>query len=371
MLQEDFFSHIESHYKFKQPFVAYRKPNSSSVRGMLQNDDSIHTVDDFTERGFIFSPFNSEENTIIFPSEICQIITSELSFSSEKEQNETALTDSETDNKNHVELVQKGIDAIKNSQLKKVVLSRVESVSISEDNPIHIFQSLLKKYTSAFTYIWYHPSVGLWLGATPETLLNLQGQRFKTMSLAGTQPYLDTTEVEWDAKNVDEQQVVTDFIEKELIPFTERLTATPAQTIKAGQLLHLQSQISGVLKSEKLQNVISTLHPTPAVCGLPKAEAKAFILSNENYNREFYTGFLGELNLKTSTTRNSNRRNVENNAYKSIKTTSDLYVNLRCMQIKEGNVLIYVGGGITNDSNPQLEWEETVNKTQTMKSVLY
>ena len=91
------------------------------------------------------------------------------------------------------------------------------------------------------------------------------------------------------------------------------------------------------------------LHPTPAVCGLPKEEAKQFILDNELYNRDFYTGFLGELNLKGQT---------------------NLYVNLRCMQLKDNRISIYVGGGITADSNAENEWEETVIKAKVMKNAL-
>ena len=84
----------------------------------------------------------------------------------------------------------------------------------------------------------------------------------------------------------------------------------------------------------------------------------------------FIQVFLGELNIKVSQSRNSNKRNVENNAYSTIKTTSHLFVNLRCMQIKGQNALIYVGGGVTKDSNAKDEWEETVNKAQTMLCVL-
>ena len=122
--------------------------------------------------------------------------------------------------------------------------------------------------------------------------------------------------------------------------------------------------------SENLYPVIEALHPTPAVCGFPKQKAKEFILQHENYNRQYYTGFLGELNLKQSRTRNTNRRNVENNAYAVVKTYSNFYVNLRCMQLKNETALVYVGGGITRDSDPEKEWEETVNKTKTIGNVL-
>lgn len=116
--------------------------------------------------------------------------------------------------------------------------------------------------------------------------------------------------------------------------------------------------------------LVKAIHPTPAVCGFPKEAAKRFILQNENYNREFYTGYLGELNFQEIKKRNVNRRNVENRAYTSVKRVSDLYVNLRCMKVNGNQAFIFVGGGITKDSNAEAEWEETVNKTQTMKNVL-
>jgi isochorismate synthase len=143
------------------------------------------------------------------------------------------------------------------------------------------------------------------------------------------------------------------------------------ETVRAGNLLHLKSRIKCVInQNADLKSVINALHPTPAVCGFPKKEAKEFILKHENYQRGFYTGFLGELNIKESKTRNTNRRNVENNAYAVVKTNSNFYVNLRCAQIKDEKAIIYVGGGITKDSNAQKEWEETINKTKTIVKVL-
>jgi isochorismate synthase len=373
MIQKELFIAIETHYNSQRPFVAYRKPNNSFVQAILQKDHTLHTVNDFTESGFVFSPFDSKNDAILFPLEQSISINCDCVFSSEISNNTNLKSNSETSQNTydqHLELVQKGIRAITNGTFEKVVLSRVEGLPISEENPIQLFQSLLSVYPTAFVYLWYHPDIGLWLGATPETLLNIEGLRFKTMSLAGTKKHNDTSETAWGTKEINEQQIVTDYIVNNLQGVLNNINVKGPNTVKAGQLFHLQSKISGILKSDILKSVVETLHPTPAICGLPKAEAKNFILNNEKYNREFYTGFLGELNIKTSKSRNTNKRNVENNAYSSIKTTSELFVNLRCMQIKNKHALIYVGGGITKDSDPQLEWEETVNKTQTMMRVL-
>nr|WP_321224354.1 chorismate-binding protein [uncultured Psychroserpens sp.] len=377
MNEQDVFAKLEEQYSAQIPFVAYRKPNENVVNAILQDDKSIYKVKDFTENGFVFSPFDNREEAILFPLEKCKTLSFESTFFSEtsntnaRDLNKKFINNVDNEQEQHIKLVEKGIKAIHNKRFEKVVLSRVKDVPISEENPFNIFKSLLETYKTAFVYIWFHPQIGMWFGATPETLLNIKGQRFTTMSLAGTQPYNGSLDIKWDAKNINEQQLVTNFVLESLQPFVEKLEALNVQTIKAGQLLHLQSRINGVLKSNHLNRVILAVHPTPAVCGLPKTDAKDFILQNENYDREFYTGFLGELNFKVSKSRNTNRRNVENNAYNSVKTSSELFVNLRCMQMKDQHMLIYVGGGVTKDSIAQLEWEETVNKTQTMLGALF
>ncbi|UWX56131.1 chorismate-binding protein [Maribacter litopenaei] len=83
-------------------------------------------------------------------------------------------------------MVSKAIDAIKEDELKKVVLSRKKEVYVSV-SAITIFQRLINTYENALCYVWYHPQIGTWLGATPEILLKSRGNAFVTMSLAGTQ----------------------------------------------------------------------------------------------------------------------------------------------------------------------------------------
>jgi isochorismate synthase len=220
-------------------------------------------------------------------------------------------------------------------------------------------------------YCWYHPKVGLWLGATPELLFKIEGQQLTTISLAGTQAYQDNDIVKWPDKELTEQQIVTDYLTTQIAPFAIETKTSQVETVRAGNLLHLKTRLVSRLKTNtQLKAIIEALHPTPAVCGFPKEGAKNFILKNENYAREFYTGFLGELNLKQNKTRNTNQHNIKNNAYARVKTQSNFYVNLRCIQIKNEQAFIYVGGGITRDSVAENEWNETVNKTKTMLRVL-
>lgn len=366
-----FFEAIEHHYSKNLPFVVYRKPNHPTIKYWLQKDSKLHKTEAFTESGFVFAPFDLNQKSILFPQTDClysEINCDDLNVESVES---TEIISKENDRIHHIDLVSKGIESIKNDNLEKVVLSRCETKSLQDKNPITIFKRLFNFYKNAMVYCWFHPKVGLWIGATPELLFNAEGRRFTTMSLAGTQAINASEAVKWTSKEMEEQQIVTDFITKQIEPYTENIHVSDVETVSAGKLFHLRTRIKSVMKDKvQLGSIIEALHPTPAVCGFPKAEAKAYIVQHENYNRAYYTGFLGELNLKKTTTRNSNRRNVENNAYTVVKIQSSLYVNLRCMQLIDCTANIYVGGGITRDSNPEHEWEETVNKTSTINTVL-
>lgn len=375
MTSEVFFDYLEKQYSDKLPFVAYKKPNQSKVKVILQSDDLLHCSNDFSESGFVFAPFDDTEDAILIPTNSSKALEIEISEASRSYLDCELNSNNEVTNlvasTKHLDLVKKAITAISSTILKKVVLSRREAITLKNDNPINIFKKLLQSYASAFVYIWYHPKVGLWLGATPETLLGIVGNNLSTMALAGTQSYKGTPEVVWGDKEKEEQQMVTDFVIESLQSSVKDIHVVPVETAKAGNLLHLKTKITGRMHSQStLLGLVKSLHPTPAICGLPREAAKQFIIENEGYKRGYYTGFLGELNVKETTSRNRNRRNVENNAYNSVKSVTNLFVNLRCMQIIEGEAYIYVGGGITKDSIPDSEWEETINKANTMKKVL-
>ncbi len=375
MTLDAFFKRAENQYDNLLPFVVYRKPNEVVLKGILQQNDELFFTSEFTEKGFVFSPFDDANKTVILPIEVSETMSTDFVMSSTSIVLSTRPVETPrintSEKRQHIHLVEKGIESIENNTLKKVVLSRKEIIEISETNPITIFEKLLSRYVSAFVYCWYHPKVGLWLGATPETLVKIEGTRFSMMALAGTQNYKGTLDVVWQEKEIQEQQFVTDFIIENLKPSVDKVTISETETVKAGNLLHLKTIISAQLKRDSiLKNVISVLHPTPAVCGAPKLKAKQFILKHENYNREFYTGFLGELNFDTTIAPRSGRRNIENRAYAVNRKSTQLYVNLRCMQIKDQLALVYVGGGITKDSVAENEWEETVAKSLVIKTVL-
>jgi isochorismate synthase len=100
--------------------------------------------------------------------------------------------------------------------------------------------------------------------------------------------------------------------------------------------------------------MLDLLHPTSAVCGMPKVPATEFILKNEGYDRDFFSGFLGPVNIQSS------EGQIE----------SHIFVNLRTMKIEKNIATLYAGCGITADSNAEKEWNETEMKTQTLGSVI-
>ncbi|WP_034923001.1 chorismate-binding protein [Gillisia sp. CAL575] len=377
MSSEEFFKLLDNRIEAETPLVCYRLPGKESIQLLSQTSKESYRIKDFSESGFIFAPFENCQNPLFIPEKGSDksVLPFFDSILTHLDSTENLSTDLNFNAKSaHIKLVEQGIETIQKTELKKVVLSRKELQNVSISS-LEIFQNLLSLYPNTFVYIWSHPETGVWIGATPETLLKTERTKFSTMALAGTRKLQNFPEDNWTQKEVVEQQIVTDSIVSKLkeLGYTEELLkVSDTYTSEAGSLLHLRTDISGIIKNTtaEIGDIIKALHPTPAICGLPSKNAYNFIIDYEDYNREFYTGYLGLLNMTIEVKRSSRTRNQENQAYSSIRKDSFIFVNLRCLKFKDGEVAIYVGGGITKDSDPTSEWEETVNKTRTMKAAL-
>ena len=336
------FTKIQSLLAQHQAFVCYAKPNTSVWNLLVQgNEESIEFSG---QDGFVFVPFH-EGAKITIPFEGSSFFQGNLA----EFEHETVVpfpTDhlQQTDFEN---LVTKGISAIVEGNLDKVVVSRKQSIP-GHFSIVASFKNILKAYPTAFRYLFVHPKIGIWMGATPEQLVQIKHNQFETVALAGTKLFSET--VDWTPKEITEQKIVTDYIVSKISAQVKNLAVSDSQTVQAGNLAHLKSVITGQLTTDfSALDLVTTLHPTPAVCGLPKAAATEFIIANEQYHRAYYSGFLGEFNSED---------------------TTDLFVNLRCMQWEEEAVHVYVGCGITADSDSKLEYIETVNKSMTMRNIL-
>ena len=336
------FEEIQIFLSQQKTFVCYVKPNEKVWNLLVQQNDEI--IEFSNQAGFVFLPFH-EDKQVVIPFEDNSFSQGNIEYLEKKSAKNFT---SESNQKEAFEnLVSKGVSAIQNNEFQKVVLSRKivlkEQIAIVET-----FQNLISTYPTAFRYIFFHPKIGLWMGATPEQLVKINQNQFETVALAGTQLYYEN--VIWATKEIEEQQFVTDYIISKVKDKVNNLIVSDVKTVKAGNLAHLKSFISGELTTDfQANDLIKALHPTPAVCGLPKEKAIDFILKNEGYNRKYYAGFLGEYNKDNQT---------------------DLFVNLRCLEVENDVVNIYVGCGITKDSNPEKEFIETENKSMTMRNVL-
>ena len=244
-----------------------------------------------------------------------------------------------TGQEEHLQMVQHALRHIEEGTLDKVVVSRTQWIS-SRSRPEQAFQKLCQMHPRALVYLMHHPQEGTWCGATPELLLRAQQHDVHTVSLAGTRSQDDS--VQWTEKERLEQKVVTDHILDVLAQQgAEDVALEGPQDRSYGDLVHLETRVSAKYKGP-LDELAMALHPTPAVCGRPEQEAKAFIQSHERHARTYYAGFLGW----------------------SSPLGCAYYVNLRCASWTKDGVQLFAGGGIVAGSEPASEWAETEAKLQ-------
>lgn len=366
------------------PFAIWRKPNQTETFFLFSKTKTpVYKQIDFQEldSGFVMAPFSKTgpgplfiegdfisriEGTEIaeqwegIPEDLSGYLLQTTGLPQNDLLLELSLETFENEKKVYEEKVSAAINAIQHAGVEKVVLSRKKHVGkISGNGFFEAFQKLDQAYPSAFismTWLPWHNQ--LWLGATPETLVEQTPDGFfKTMALAGTQYAFDKNGSEikpadalWTQKEIEEQALVSRYIINCLKKIRVReFKEEGPRTLKAGNLLHLSTLYSIDTKEINFPQLSSVmlelLHPTSAVCGMPKEASLDFIENHENYDREFYSGFLGPVNIEGS---------------------SHLFVNLRTMKIEGGEVYSYAGGGITTHSDPEKEWKETELKLQTI-----
>lgn len=257
-------------------------------------------------------------------------------------------------------------------ELQKIVLSRQlhlaigeneaeasssQSVQTEQENGLRATLEKGREYflkachyrPNSFVSFWWTRQTGAWLIATPEPLLEKHHHDWGTVALAGTLKWQPDVVPEWNEKNREEQAIVQRFILQQLQGIATDLKQSETYTLHTGNIQHLCTDFRfGLPSDDSVREVLLRLHPTPAVCGLPRCEARQAILHDEAHQRRYYAGFSGPVNLKGET---------------------HLYVSLRCMEFTAHTATLYAGGGIMPESNEQDEWVETQRKMQTMRQL--
>lgn len=242
----------------------------------------------------------------------------------------------------YLENLEKVIGIIKENQLPKLVYSRrkiftdFHQIDLKES-----FKNLCKSYPNAFRYIFIdNKTKTSWMGAFSEVLgkFNKTTHEFETMSLAGTLPITEG----WTQKEIEEQKPVSTYIQGILNNYSENISVSRTYDHISGNIKHLRTDFKAGINPENLDKLIRELHPTPAVCGIPKKFCKEKIEETEKYPRELYAGY-----IKIET-----------------EEAVQYFVNLRCAKLYQDTVHLFVGGGITAQSSPAKEWNETELKSE-------
>ena len=364
-------------------FALWRKPRTQTLEFILNENQETSRVELTLEElpaGFVVHPFADQEDKKAFFIQANQyfkfnleepISSEELPTWLQSRVNPTERNSHEigklirslssnssksqiqgSEKESFIQLVNQGIEAIATGKMEKIVPARTKVLGLLEGFDLgKTIHKLIHSYPNSFVNFFHIPQVGTWMGASPEVLIETKGDIFYTMALAGTQVAKGDNPLKsaaWTQKEIEEQALVRRYIVDcfKKIRLREYEEHGP-KTVMAGNLLHLRSDFKVDMKATGFPQLgsvmLDLLHPTSAVCGMPRKEAHEFLQENESFDRSFFAGFLGPINIESETS---------------------IYVNLRTANFQENQVILFAGAGVTEDSDPEKEWEETEMKCE-------
>ncbi|MFC4565409.1 isochorismate synthase [Nocardiopsis mangrovi] len=252
-------------------------------------------------------------------------------------------------------------DADTGDGLRKVVLAR--SLRLTGPGTVDVPQllrNLAWRDPSGFTFAVDLPADGpgarTLIGASPELLVAKKGAAVTANPLAGSaQRSADPTKDQRRAvallasdKDRYEHAVVVDAVADGLRPFCRSLRVPPEpELVRTATMWHLSTRISGELHDPATPSahLARALHPTPAVCGTPTADARDAIAATEPFDRGFYTGAVGHTDARGD---------------------GEWVVTIRCADVAGDTLDLFAGGGIVTGSDPEAELAETSAKLRTL-----
>ncbi|MFT4186347.1 MAG: chorismate-binding protein [Micrococcaceae bacterium] len=300
------------------------------------------TIPDFllekTSTGFTLTSYSLTEKNI-------ELATKSLYQTAGKYQ----LVDTSLSDIDWKQIVAKAVNAMKNGELEKVVLSRNLSYKAdTEVFPNAVAQKLLADYPQCWTYQYEN-----FVGATPELLIEIQNNKAKARVLAGTQARNTKNGKEIlinSNKEQKEHAFAVDSLVKVLEPRSTKVNVNGPFALELPNVWHLASDITATLKAPlEILKILEKIHPTAAVGGTPTTKAVELIKKLENYDRGPYAGPIGWLN----------------NAGEG-----QFGIGLRGGIIDGKHIELYAGGGIVVDSIPKNELNETRAKLVPMQNAL-
>ena len=225
---------LEKAWDLRQPFVAYHLPHTSEVKCMIPHNSKLNYLQHYDEAGFIFKPFKTSSQPIVFHEANSGVFKYDLIDIPKDTESKFSIKDDQREE--YLNLLSTAIKTIKMGKAKKIVVSRVISTAYDLQSPFDLLMKLIKNYPTAFTYVWFHPDIGLWAGASPELFAKTYRNRLETMALAGTKNAKESRA--WTVKEENEQQIVTDDIQKVLMRYANKVDVSERKTDRAGDLLY-------------------------------------------------------------------------------------------------------------------------------------
>lgn len=328
---------------------AYRLPSTdgNAPDTVVYASERLLDFNSDTEcHGWLFAPFADSSDIHLIPADIrMSAIPDEEILTVADMCRHPFMT---TPRSRHMEYVADIVSRLRMRDCSEKTVAACTLTILRSIKPSEIFHRLSEHYPDAFVFLFAAEGYGAWIGATPETFMRRHDDSWHTMALAGTRPAGSVGE--WDEKNLEEQQIVTDYISDALRKSGLKVTLGEKRSKKAGKIEHLITPLSA--SGEPIcgvRKLLEQLSPTPALCGYPKEQAMQMITDGESTPRMLYGGFAGIM---------SDSRNF------------DLYVNLRSAIFRSNAIMLYAGGGITRHSDPLEEWIETRRKLDTLLNCL-
>lgn len=258
------------------------------------------------------------------------------------------------------ELMHLAFEQFRLGSIEKVVLSRKTSYKLDGCIcPWQLMQRWSQANDNAYSFLFEGKNDHFFLGCSPERLFRRYQNTVSTEALSGTSPRgkgaQDDEKIAaalmHDRKNIHENRLVLRDIVSRLQPLCQWLETDKSHSIvKLKNVQHLRYLISGQLRSEITDEaLLLSLHPTPAVGGMPRTEACLLINEHEPYSRGLYAGVCGIVGVDIT----------------------DLCVSIRSACIKVGSISLYAGAGIVEGSLPDNEWRELNNKIMTVQEILF
>ncbi|XP_073049352.1 LOW QUALITY PROTEIN: isochorismate synthase, chloroplastic-like [Primulina eburnea] len=251
--------------------------------------------------------------------------------------------------------VNKALDSIKSkdSALNKVVLARSSRVHTNaEIDPLMWLEALQAAGVNSYQFCLQPPEAPAFIGNTPERLfyrdqLSVTSDALAATRARGTSEALDI-EIGRDLlsspKDHHEFAVVRESIRRKLEAICSSTIVEPNKALrKLPRIQHLYAKLTGTLEREDDEfKILSSLHPTPAVCGQPMEDARVFIIETESFDRGYYAGPVGWFG----------------------GAESEFAVGIRSALVgKDIGAILYAGTGIVEGSKPAMEWKELELKT--------